>query len=52
MIRWLVIGIGDIARRRVVSAILDSAPLACPGGQALCTGRVLQTVLAANKIST
>jgi len=35
-----------------VSAILDGAPLACPGDQALWTDRVLQTVLAANKIST
>jgi predicted dehydrogenase len=35
-----------------VSAILDGAPLACPGEQALWTDRVLQTVLSANKIST
>ena len=32
-----------------VSAILDGAPLACPGDQALWTDRVLQTVLSANQ---
>jgi predicted dehydrogenase len=32
-----------------VSAILDGAPLACPGEQALWTDRVLQMVLAANQ---
>jgi 1,5-anhydro-D-fructose reductase (1,5-anhydro-D-mannitol-forming) len=32
-----------------VSAILDGAPLACPGEQALWTDRVLQTVLSANQ---
>jgi predicted dehydrogenase len=32
-----------------VSAILDGAPLACPGEQALWTDRVLQMVLSANK---
>ncbi len=35
-----------------VSAILDSAPLACPADQALWTDRVLQTVLAANQPRT
>jgi predicted dehydrogenase len=52
MIRWLVIGIGDIARRRVIPAILDLAPLACPAGQALRTDRVLETVLAAHQTRT
>jgi predicted dehydrogenase len=32
-----------------VSAILDGAPLACPGDQALWTDRVLQAVLSANQ---
>jgi hypothetical protein len=44
MIRWLVIGIGDIARRRVIPA--------CPGEQALWTDRVRQTLLAANQTRT
>jgi predicted dehydrogenase len=35
-----------------VSAILDGAPLACPGEQALWTDRVLQTVLFANQTRT
>jgi predicted dehydrogenase len=35
-----------------VSAILDGAPLACPGEQALWTDRVLQMVLVANKTRT
>ena len=35
-----------------VSAILDAAPLACPGEQALWTDRVLQTVLSANQSRT
>jgi predicted dehydrogenase len=35
-----------------VSAILDGAPLACPGEQALWTDRVLQTVLSANQNRT
>jgi predicted dehydrogenase len=35
-----------------VSAILDGAPLACPGDQALWTDRVLQTVLSANQTRT
>jgi hypothetical protein len=44
LIRWLVIGIGDIARRRVIPA--------CPREQALWTDRVLQTVLTANQTRT
>jgi predicted dehydrogenase len=34
-----------------VSAILDGAPLACPGEQALWTDRVLQMVLVANQLT-
>jgi predicted dehydrogenase len=34
-----------------VSAILDGAPLACPGEQALWTDRVLQAVLKANQLT-
>jgi predicted dehydrogenase len=34
-----------------VSAILDGAPLACPGEQALWTDRVTQAVLSSNQAS-